>query len=137
MDWPSLWSLGTNNVLVGTSIHGMSASAVQTADTAALAERANNRATSTSSTSASAGISHWPWGCIGPIGGRLQSRLERAARRGEVALHVGQTGGVGREEVVEPRNRSVRTCAFRSRMVCPCEEGPAGLTTEPLLRREG
>ena len=21
MDWPSLWSLGTNNVLVGTSIH--------------------------------------------------------------------------------------------------------------------
>jgi len=30
-----------NNGLVGTSIHGMNASAVQTADTAALAERAN------------------------------------------------------------------------------------------------
>jgi hypothetical protein len=41
MDWPSLWSLGANNVLVGTSIHCISASAVQTADTAALAERAN------------------------------------------------------------------------------------------------
>ncbi len=34
--------MGTNNVLVGASIHSMSASAVQTADTAALAERANS-----------------------------------------------------------------------------------------------
>jgi hypothetical protein len=40
MDSPSFWSLGTNNVLVGTSIHGMSVAAVQTAATAALAARA-------------------------------------------------------------------------------------------------
>jgi hypothetical protein len=40
MDSPSFWSLGTNNVLVGTSIDSMSVAAIQTAEAAALAGRA-------------------------------------------------------------------------------------------------
>ena len=45
MDWPSLGSLGANNALVGTSVHCMSASAVKTAATSALVERANREGT--------------------------------------------------------------------------------------------
>jgi hypothetical protein len=98
MDWPSLWSLGTNNVLVGTSIHCMSASAVQTAHTAGAHKHAIR----------------------------------------ELAVRAEQTGGFAEGEIVEPAHTDPdETPALRRRMVGPCEENPAGLTTEPLLRWEG
>jgi hypothetical protein len=43
MDSPSFGSLGTNNVLVGTRIHGMSVATLHTAETAALAGLAKYR----------------------------------------------------------------------------------------------